>query len=54
MRKLRLICENSLPFVSIASATMAKILAIALQPLNIAIWVLNLALLLTMIGKKDQ
>ena len=51
MKKLKLKQKNALPALSLATANVAKMLSILLLPLNFAIWILNLALIFTLMNK---
>ena len=53
MRNLKKICKNSIPYISLAGATMAKAFALVLFPLNLTILILNLAMLFTMINIRN-
>lgn len=53
MNKIRQICTQSLPYLSVASATMAKLFMLVQQPLNLSVWILNFALLITLTNKSN-
>ena len=53
MRNLKKICNKSIPYVSIAGATMAKVVALLLFPLNFTILILNAAMLFTMVNFRN-
>lgn len=54
MSKIRKICNNSLPYITMASAGMAKAFMFVQQPLNPLIWILNFALLITLTNKNNS
>ena len=53
MNKIRQICTQSLPYLSVVSATMAKLFMLVQQPLNLSVWILNFALLITLTNKSN-
>ena len=54
MNKIKDLCVKGFPYLTIASATMAKWFMFFHQPLNLTVCILNFAMLLTLVDKKDN
>lgn len=51
MKKQKILSKNVIPAISLATANIAKFASILLLPLNFTIWILNLALIFTLMNK---